>query len=210
MIQNDYEMNEYFNEEDRKRLSRMLMQSRAESKMSQEKLALEMGIAKKTVQNWERGISAPTLPQAIEWFRVMQIAPMPYFLQFVFPDIEGTKSTDDDSRIRKELLQMIETLPIEGIRQLMYMFYGDHGSSPRSTMNLVTAHLQTPLRDRLSHAYAILNDYNIAKDTSSLVGSNHIQPNIPVLEEAIKQARDSVVSQRDSYTLINNPLPKQD
>lgn len=192
---------DYFNEEDKKRLARMLMLSRAESGMSQEKVALELGIAKKTVQNWERGVSAPTLPQAIGWFRVLKVPAMPYFLQFMFPDIEGIGSKDSDEKIKKELLTLIEELPPEGIRQLMYLFYGNHGSSPRGIMNMLTAHLQSPMKDRYSHAVTILEDYKISHEKSNTTKPEHVQPNIPLLEEAIKNARESIINDKENYML---------
>lgn len=197
-----YDYIDTFSEEDRKRLSRMLMLSRAESGLSQEKVALELGIAKKTVQNWERGISAPTLPQAIGWFRVMRVAAMPYFVQFMFPELEGTSKKDSDEKLRKSLISLIETLPAEGIRQLMYLLYGDHGSSPRATINLMTAHLQTPLRDRYNHACAIVNDYKITRDQGLTARPDHIQPDIDLLEKAIAQKREAIVADKTSYSLL--------
>lgn len=193
---------EYFDEEDKKRLARMLMLSRAESGLSQEKVALELGIAKKTVQNWERGVSAPTLPQAIGWFRVLKVPAMPYFLQFMFPDIEGIGSKDSDAKIKKELLSLIEELPPEGIRQLMYLFYGSHGSSPRGIMNMLTAHLQSPMKDRYIHAVTILEDYKISHEKESLTKPENIQPNLPLLEEAIKNARESIISDKENYMIV--------
>jgi len=198
-----YEENEFFNLEDRKRLARMLLLSRAESGLSQEKVALEMGIAKKTVQNWERGISAPSLPQAIAWFRVINIAPMPYFLQFMFPDIEGIGPSHDDEYIRNELIKLIENLPPEGVRQLMYLFYGDHGSSPRGIMNMLTAHLQSPLRDRYNHACEILNDYKLSLERKETVQPRHVQPDLKMLEQAIENSRIAIINDKSNYTLLD-------
>lgn len=193
---------DYFGEEDQKRLSEMLMLSRAESGMSQEKVAFELGIAKKTVQNWERGVSSPTLPQAIEWFRAMNVAAMPYLIQFIFPDTKNISAKDDDEKIRKSLISIIDTLPPEGIRQLLYLFYGDHGSSPRATVNLMTAHLQTPLRDRYNHAAMIMNDYKISEDKAQTSRPDHIQPDMALLEKSLKAAREAVVNNRDSYIIL--------
>lgn len=194
--------NDYFNEEDRKRLSRMLMLSRAESGISQEKVALELGIAKRTVQNWERGISAPTLPQAIQWFRVMKVAAMPYFLQFMFPEIEGINPKNNDEKIRTNLIKLIETLPPEGVRQLMYLFYGNHGSSPRAVLNMITAHLQTPLKDRYTHACMILSDYQLYNDKVETINPEHIQPDVKSLETAISKSRKSILQNKNNYISI--------
>ncbi len=190
-----------FNEEDKMRLARILMISRAESGLSQEKVALELGIAKKTVQNWERGISSPTLPQAIGWFRVMKIAAMPYLLEFLFPDMEGVSQNESNESLRKKLILLIEALPPEGIRQLLYLFYGDHGSSPRAVLNLMTAHLQTPLRDRYAHANMILCDYEMACSKKENVGKNHIQPNTDLLKSAIDESRKAIIEDNTSYIL---------
>lgn len=202
MDNTDFSPNEYFNEEDKERLARMLMLSRAESGLSQERVALEMGIAKKTVQNWERGISAPTLPQAVAWFRVMKVPAMPYFLQFIFPDMEGISRKDTDEKIRKELINLVQTLPIEGVRQLMFLFYGNHGSSPRGIMNMLTAHLQSPLKDRYNHACTILNDYKLSTDKKQTARPDHVQPDINLLERAIEQGRNAIINDRESYSLL--------
>ena len=193
------EDNAYYSDEDEKRLARMLMLSRAESKLSQEKVAFELGVAKKTIQNWEKGVSAPTLPQAIEWFRVLDVAAMPYFLQFMFPGLEGTSGNERVEKLRKELISMIETLPEEGVRQLMFLFYGDHGSSPGGVMNLMTAHLQAPMNDRYRHARNILDDYKLAKEKNELNNEDHIQPNVEFLENAIDCGREAVIKGKNHY-----------
>ena len=197
-----YDDMEYFSEQDRQRLSRMLMLSRAESGLSQEKVALELGIAKKTVQNWERGISMPTLPQAIAWFRVMKVAAMPYFLQFMYPNIEGTKSELPDKEIEQQLLTILEHLPNEGIRQLMYLFYGNHGSSPRIVMNLITAYLQFPMRERYLIDKMILTSYELAKEQGHLTKENHIQPNIELVTKALDKEHEAIIENRESYMVI--------
>lgn len=191
-----------FSEIDRKRLSRMLMLSRAESGMSQEKVALELGIAKKTVQNWERGISTPTLPQAIAWFRVMKVAAMPYFLQFMFPEIEGTKSSLGNEEIKKQLISLIEELPSEGVRQLMFLFYGNHGSSPRAVMNFVTAYLQMPLRERHNVDNLIYSSYEISSEKKTLTKKEHIMPDSDILKKALLKEKEAIVQGKDSYMVI--------
>lgn len=190
-----------FNEEDKKRLARMLVVSRDEGGISQEKVALELGIAKKTVQNWERGISAPTLPQVIAWFRVMKVTAMPYLIQFLYPNMENLSRNDDDEKLRKSLLSLIEVLPAEGVRQLMYLLYGDHGSSPRATINLLTAHLQTPLRDRYNHANMIINDYKISRDKQYISRPDHIQPDLDLLDRSLEKCREAIINNKNSYLL---------
>lgn len=189
-------------EEDKKRLARMLCLSRAESGLSQEAVALELGIAKKTVQNWEKGASTPTLPQAIAWFRVVRVAAMPYFLQFMFPDMEGIESRVSDKKVRENLVAIMEMLPVDGMRQLMYLFYGNHGSSPRAVMNLVTAYLQMPLRDRYQVDCIVQEQYKIARDRNELVREDYVQPNTEMMEKSIAREREAVVKGSDNYMIL--------
>lgn len=194
---------EFDEEADRKRLSTLLMISRAEGGLSQEKIALELGVAKKTVQNWEKGTSSPSMSQTVQWFRVLGVAALPYLFQFIFPEMVGIKASDKDEKIRENLIKLIETLPPEGIRQLMFLFYGNHGSSPQGIMNLITAHLQSPMRDRYSHANTILNDYKIAKEKKQLTKPRNVQPNIEFLEKAIEHGRNAVLNDSDKYSMLN-------
>ena len=191
-----------FSEEDKKRLARMLSLSRAESGLSQEAMALELGIAKKTVQNWEKGVSTPTLPQAIAWFRVAKVAAMPYFLQFMFPDIEGMDWQTPDHEVLESLISFIEVLPMEGVRQLMYLFYGNHGSSPRAVINMITAYLQLPLRERYHIDCELFTRYGLVKDRHELVKPEHIKPDENTMKTTICRERDAILNNKDSYMIL--------
>lgn len=148
-------------EERAKRFAKIWWKSRADAKVSQEYLAMELGVSKKTIQNWEKGVSSPTFFQGNEWFRALGLNPMPYYLEYVYPDSEGISSQDDDERIAGLLLRIVADLPTVAQRQLLYLLYADHGSTPVGMLQMITAHLQTPLRERLSHAMMIAHDYNI-------------------------------------------------
>lgn len=197
-----FEDMDLLNAEDEKRLARMLACARAESGMSQEAVALELGIARKTVQNWEKGSSTPTLPQAIAWFRVMKVAAMPYFIQFMFPDMEGIRGYTEDRKVLESLLALIETLPMEGVRQLMYLFYGNHGSSPRAVINMVTAYLQMPLKERYNIDCAIGENYSLAKEMGTITHKENIQPDEEIMRTAIAREREAVIESKSSYMLL--------
>lgn len=139
-------------------LSRTLRETRVLKGRSQEFMALELGLARKTVQNWEKGVSVPSIAQALQWFRVLEMSPLPYLFQYVYPEMEGLSGEDEDHRLREALHKLVDEIPVEGMRQLLYLFYGDHGSSPRAVMNMVTAHLQTPMHDRVTAGSVILKN----------------------------------------------------
>lgn len=180
-------------------LAKTLRETRTKQKRSQEYMALEMGIARKTVQNWEKGISAPSITQTMDWFRILQVSPLPYLFQYVYPEMENISSKDEDEKLRKSLLTLIEQLPPEGIRQLLYLFYGDHGSSPRAVLNMLTAHLQTPMRDRVTASSIILKNYQIAQKQNTITSNEHVQPDLSTLQKAIQKGENAAIEGSETY-----------
>ena len=57
---------------------------------------------------------------------------------------------------------------------------------------MITAHLQTPMKDRISHGQLIATNYEIAKITNTLSKPEHIQPDIGYHNEAIENAKNSL------------------
>lgn len=180
-------------------LAYALRTSRNQAGMSQEYVAYELGVARKTIQNWEKGISEPTIDQALSWFRVLKISPLPYLFRYVYPEMENISSNDHVEVLRKSLLSFVEAMPEEAVRQLLYLFYGDHGSSPRAVLNMVTAHLQTPMRDRVVAGSVILKNYELANKQDAITGKDHIQPDVELLRKAIEKGEQAAVSNENTY-----------
>ena len=181
-----------------------LHESRTVKNKSQEFMALELGVARKTVQNWERGISEPTIGQCIAWFKILGINPLPYLFQVLDKDMEGLKPANNVEHLKKHLLKLIDQMPEEGIRQLLFLFYGEHGSSPRAVMNLVTAHLNTPMRDRVVQSSIIYKNYEIAAKKGKLTNPNNIQPNLELLRRAINMGEEAELSDKSAYVLVED------
>ena len=68
-----------------KRFAEIRLRSRAEAGITQEAMAMELGVSKKTIQNWERGLSFPNAFQIFEWFEVLGKNPIPYMLAYQYP-----------------------------------------------------------------------------------------------------------------------------
>ncbi len=180
-------------------LAKALRESRQKAKRSQEYMSLELEIARKTVQNWESGVSEPSIAQAIEWFRILQISPLPYLFQYVHPNLEGISSADETKTLRAGLRQLIDSLPEEGVRQLLFLFYGDHGSSPRAVLNMITAHLQTNMRDRVVAGTVILKNYEITEKKNMLASPEHVKPNKEYLKNAIERGEQAAINDAETY-----------
>lgn len=186
---------------DARRFSRIWWKSRADAKVSQEYVALGMGISRKTVQNWEKGFSSPSLFQGAEWFKVLGLNPLPYFLDYIFPkNLEGITGSADDKRVTDALNSLVAQLPMEGKRQLLYILYGNHGSSPQAMLNLMTAHLHTPMKDRIVQATVILENYELEKEMGNLACPENIQPNTELLKLSVRNAKECVKNEAGGYS----------
>ena len=186
------------------RLAKIFWKSRAEVGVSQDFLAMELGVSKKTIQNWERGVSSPSLFQGMEWFRVLGINPLPYYLAYIFPDeMDGISPSDDDERIEKAIMALIEQLPIDGKRKLLYLLWGGHGSSPAAVIDLMTAHLHVPMKERMEQAAIIARSYEINEALNEIVCTDHVKPNMNKLWMAINEATSSLKEGKNEYDLID-------
>ena len=184
-------------------IAEALRTTRHESGRSQEYMALELGVARRTILNWENGISEPSIGQTISWFKLVGKNPIPFLLQCTYPDMNNISPADNDAKILASLMQLINDLPAEGVRQLMYLFFGDHGSSPRAVLQMINAHLQTPMKDRIAHGQLIATNYEIAKRTGTLAQPNHIQPDADYLNAAIETAKKAVEKSAKEYSTID-------
>lgn len=176
--------------------------SRADSGLTQKEVAARMQISRTTVQNWESGYSCPSQAEGFAWFQALGLQPLPYYLELLYPEFERISSADDDDRISSALISAIRDLPPDTKRKILYVLYGDHGSSPLAILELITAHLQTPLRARLTVAETIRTNYEVAEATGTLARPEHIQPNISVLEDAYLSGKDAVKHGKNGYTAL--------
>lgn len=184
-------------------IAETLRSTRNESGKSQEYMAFELGVTRRTILNWENGVSEPSVGQTITWFKLVNKNPIPYLLQITYPDMDKISHKDDDAKILASLMQLINDLPAEGVRQLMYLFFGNHGSSPRAVLQMITAHLQTPMKDRITHGQLIATNYEMAKRTGNLARPDNIQPDYDCLLSAIDSAKNAVEKDAREYSIIN-------
>ena len=169
---------------------------------SQEYMALGLGVSKKTVQNWEKGISSPTFFQGTEWFHLLGMNPLPYYYDFLFSNEVHEKNSPEELHTNEALTLLIEQLPLNAKQELLFMLSGEHGSSPYSMIQLMTAHLQSPLKDRVSHANIIMQDYEMEKELGQLSVPDAVQPDLEVLRKAITEGRQSVMTHGSGYTIM--------
>lgn len=188
----DYEISENFAE--------MWRRSRYDAGRSQDWIAKELGVSKKTVQNWEAGISSPSQIMGFRWFQALGLPALPYYLGLLYPEeFKDIRPTDDESRINAALIRFVGENGMRTKRQLLYMCYGDHGSSISGLLELITAYLQLPLACRAAIATTIAASYELA---GLDVDSGHISPDASLLRRAIDAAMAAAKEDKQSYGVI--------
>ncbi|MDD6284835.1 MAG: helix-turn-helix transcriptional regulator [Firmicutes bacterium] len=183
------------------RFSKIWWKSRAESGRSQEYMGLSIGVSKRTIQNWERGISSPNLLQGIEWFRVLNINPLHYFMEFMYPDAFDDDA--DDDKTEQVLIELIKQCTSLEKKQLLYLITGDHGSTWHALLQMVTAHCHTTMQSRVSAARIIAENFEIEEQTGQLVCKDAVMPNIDYLKCAINEGKLCAKNKQNSLPLMS-------
>lgn len=184
------------------KFAHMWRSSRENAGKSQEYMSKALGVSKKTVQNWEAGTSAPSQLMGFLWFRVLGLQPLPYYLRLMYPEFDAPEDPDEEHRVDRALMALLKDMPLHAKKEILYIIDGEHGSSAPALLEMITAHLQTPMRDRLNIAQSILTNYDIAKATGRIRHPDQIQPNIGILREAVTEAEKSIKTGKESYTII--------
>lgn len=185
------------------KIAKILRRSRYERGKSQEHMAMGIGVSKKTIQNWENGTSFPNILQVEEWFRLLDMNPLQFYLEYMLPHTAANnESQDTDEEIAQNLQMLIEQVPTLGKRILLYLLSGKHGSSPYAVLQMLAAHLQVPLKDRVLNAGIILQNYEMERELKKLVCPKEVQPDLKFLSNAVYTGKSSVQRHDNSYFIV--------
>ena len=188
----DYEISERF--------ARIWRVSRNHAGVSQDAIAKKLGVSKKTVQNWEAGLSCPSQAMGFKWFSELGIQPLPYYLSVMYPGFGDVPSEPSESDVDEYLMKLIRDVPSRTKRELLYLLSGYHGSSVVGIMEMMTAHLQTPLRDRVNIATSVAINYDFALKCNKVRCPSHIQPDMDILEMMIDKGKTAVMEGYEEFT----------
>ena len=178
---------------------------------SQEFMAIELGVAKKTVQNWEKGISSPSFFQSLEWFRVLTLNPFPYYMSLMYPkEFSHIKSANTDDEIDEAFDTLVKQISIEDKRALLYIYCGRHGGDPHTIINLILAHLHTPLQARITQAMLISYIYELQATTDNLICKDDVMPNITELNDSLMRARVAALQKSYGYSVLDKLIEAEE
>ena len=183
------------------RFTRILTKSRQKSNVSQEHMAAELGVSRRTIQNWEMGNSCPTFFQVIEWFRVLGQNPASYYREFLYPEaFKDLEPSDDDDRISDALQIVFNNLSIAEKRTLLYLFHSDHGSSTLAILQMLLAHLHTDMKSRVLVGRMILESFEMSEKRDELVNTDCIMPDLDIFQQAIEKCKQAAIKRESGYS----------
>lgn len=188
--------------ENARRFAQIWSKSRKAAGKSQEYMAIHLKISKRTVQNWEHGVSAPDLFTSSEWFRILGINPLHYYLSFLYPEMlsePADKQSDDKTDMILETL-IKDFTPLEK-RELLYLISGRHGSSWYSLLQMFTAHCHTSMKSRVAAARIIAENYEMEAESGELVCPEAVQPDLDILKNALDQGKKAAQKKKNGYTV---------
>lgn len=178
--------------------------SREDAGKSQDYMAKKLGVSKKTVQNWESGLSCPNQAIGFMWFKVLALQPLPYYLSIIYENFDGISPSVDDKKIEDALITYVHGMSNDERRKLLYFLYGNHGSSVDGVIEMLTAYLHTPLITRLNVAHSIITNYELARVNNIVVNPGHILPNFDLLLRSYENAKQAVLRKEKQYTNIKD------
>ena len=188
-----------------RRFANIWVTSRADAGKTQAEMADGLGISRKTVQNWESGVTAPDLFTGCEWFRFLGLNPLPYYLAYLFPEFfDGVAKEENDEALSNALMELVSNMKVEEKRQLLYLMAGRHGSPWYSLLQMFTAHCHTSMRSRVNVARAVLDNYEMEAKTGDLVCPDNIGPDLELLRESIEQGKKAAMDRSSAYKPIIN------
>lgn len=175
----------------------MWKKSRNDARVSQEYMAKALGVSKKTIQNWEAGIGAPNQIIGFEWFHVLGLQPLPYYLDAFYGQCEDV-SEEDHKKLDDMLNESVSRLNPYMKRKLLYILDADHGSSTAGVLDMIVTHLHCPLPLRIGVAQHILSNYEISEEYGS--NSELIKCDTDILKKSIENCKKAVREKKNKYS----------
>lgn len=180
--------------EKRARFAKIWWDSRAQSGKSQEYMALGLGVSKKTIQNWERGVSAPDLYQGIAWFELLGQNPVPYYLTYLYPQMseKSREEQQPEEKAARLYRQLFEDMPMVEKQQLLYLMSGDHECSWHELLQILMALCAMSPRTRFTLIKTMKEMYEMDKALMQLSGPKRLRPDMQLIDNAIREGQKTV------------------
>lgn len=181
--------------------SRIFSESRYDAGKSQEYMAAELGVSRKTIQNWESGVSSPSYFQMLEWFRALNLSEVPYIHKYKNSEIINNDSLTKEEKLEKSFDATMKELNVAQKRAIIYLLKGTYQGDPYSLLQLFVAHAHLPMQHRFFIATQISETYKMCEMIGNLRDTKYILPDMEVLDKAINAGREAAVKGFESYSM---------
>ena len=197
--------------EHRIRVAEAIAAARQDAGVSQRTLAERLGRDRRTIQKWEKGEMKITLEDFLDIFDALKI-PVEAYSKWIrnpelFPrglaDIRGFSTDKKRSALADYYEHQASPLEVE---QEYYFLFADHGSDYHGMYQQWMANLMTPLRDRRRICSQVIDNYNEAKATGTIVDPSAPQPDMEVLQACYEASLQSVQHGDNGYTMLSLDL----
>lgn len=180
-----------------RKCAELMKSARVSHDISQQFIADLLNVSRKTVGNWESGLTSPTVTQVIEWFSILGESPLPVFLTYMYPESKHTAASCYHTM--QTIFDRFKHFTSEGLEMLMFISSGNYGSSPHAVLNLWTAYCHLPLSSRVNLCNAILQQYELSTVYGNLSLPDVVLPDISSVEAARDKAIQAVKNGKGGY-----------
>lgn len=187
---------------DARKFSDIFLRSRYDAGKTQAYMAKAMDVSIKTVQNWESGITCPSQTQTFDWFVKLGVQPLPYYLDYLYPDLKKMSADSPVEDIDKALCEVIEQLSLPMKQRLLYILSGKHGSSVAALLELTAVYLALPLHGRIVVTDIVLSKFKLDGMSNDLHTADTMPPDIDLIEKAVERATSAMLDGKDNYTAL--------
>lgn len=186
------------------RCTKVLRESFYKSGISEIDVANRVGVHVKTLRSWIEGRTFPTFPQVVRWFIALRTRMIPWIMKMpYFEDDSNIKSKITEEELESGLIDFLHSLTPAQKERLYFIFCSEHGSAPEGLLEMVDAHLHTPLRDRYKIASSILLNYQMALANKEAVCTGEADPNIEILSDSINKGKEAIINGQNGYIRRN-------
>lgn len=173
-----------------------LKKARIDSGVSQEQAAAEIGVRRSTIGNYENGISTPDIEKFIALCKLYK---MDYvkMLVYYYGSPDGSISGSED--VISDIIYLISTYDEDKLKELRWIFSGEHGKRVDSLFQLVLIYLHLDLGSRIHATEWLFGMYSALKLQHKTVNENIMEPNFSNVLSSLKDAREAYIYGKDNY-----------
>lgn len=180
-------------------LAEAMATARENSGKSQQFMAKHIGKSVGTIQNWEYGVSTPTVVEFLLWFDLTGKNPLNALLECVHPYIYADSKEDIHNEI-EHITHYLNSVACDAeIVKLHNCMFNNAGSSWNGQLDMLCALNRLPLNNRLIQAEQIVSQYNLAESLGSL-NETKCKPDMKNLNGAIENCRQAILAGNKEYS----------